>query len=206
MSQEDLTKEEILKHIIAIVENHIEISEILTQKFCRECTSEDPEWAEKRESIFTKLKGLMLPYSFTSRLPQNEDGVIALSVFSHLFQVQYTFAKIAIMLDMVRGASFQDVYIDSLSSIAAKINEQFKALSRFLTYCIEGSEKAGEEREAIKRLEREIDEDNIIICRQVSVMTGGDSPFTCYMMRKIVSELEHISDYLKDLAEIVADF
>ena len=66
-------------------------------------------------------------------------------------------------------------------------------------------EAAKEDLEAIFKLEREIDEDNIVICRQITVATEGDSPFICYIMRKVVRELEHISDKLKECAEIIID-
>ncbi|PNX52528.1 MAG: hypothetical protein BV458_09100, partial [Thermoplasmata archaeon M9B2D] len=66
-------------------------------------------------------------------------------------------------------------------------------------------EESHETLDVLVKLERQIDEDNIVICRQISIATGGDSDFICYMMRKIVAELEHISDYAKECAEIVAE-
>ncbi|PNX52451.1 MAG: hypothetical protein BV458_09495, partial [Thermoplasmata archaeon M9B2D] len=66
-------------------------------------------------------------------------------------------------------------------------------------------EESHETLDILVKLERQIDEDNIVICRQISIATGGDSDFICYMMRKIVAELEHISDYAKECAEIVAE-
>jgi len=57
----------------------------------------------------------------------------------------------------------------------------------------------------VQRLEREVDENNIVICRQISTATGGNSDFLSYMMKKIVSDLEHISDYVKECAVIIAE-
>ncbi len=206
MSQHDLSRAEILKYIREIVKMHLKISTIISDKLCKECGVADPSWPEKRSAIMKHLKGLMTPYEFCQRLPQNEEGVTALSVVSYLLKIQYTFTQVMIMIDMVRGGSFQDVYMDSLSTIASKVHQQFEALARLIDTWISDPEAESEEHQAIMRLEREIDEDNIIICRQVSVATGGDSSFVCYIMRKIVSELEHISDYLKEIAEILADF
>ncbi|MCF2136907.1 MAG: hypothetical protein K9W43_06635 [Candidatus Thorarchaeota archaeon] len=206
MSEPDLTKDEILKYLAEIVQMHLQISRVLSEKLCKDCGGKVIDWHEKRKTIISHLRDLMSPYEFCQRLPQNEDGVVALSIISHLLKIQYTFAQVKILIDMVRGESFQEVYMDSLSSIASKVHGQFEALARLIEFRIEKSEAADNESATIIRLEREIDEDNIIICRQVSVATGGDSPFICYMMRKIVSELEHISDYLKEIAEILTDF
>ena len=79
------------------------------------------------------------------------------------------------------------------------------ALRKMIDQRIENLEESHDTLEVIIRLEREIDEDNIVICRQISVATHGDTDFVCYIMRKIVAELEHISDYAKECAEILAE-
>ena len=78
-------------------------------------------------------------------------------------------------------------------------------MSNLVKLCEEDPVSAVSALETVLRLEREIDEDNIVICRQISTATGGNPDFLCYMMRKIVSDLEHISDYLKECAVIVAE-
>ena len=95
--------------------------------------------------------------------------------------------------------------MDSFTKISSSVIEQFNVLKKLVDVRTEGSQSGKDELDLIVKLERQIDEDNIVICRQISVKTGGESDFTCYMMRKIVAELEHISDYIKESAEIIAD-
>ena len=79
------------------------------------------------------------------------------------------------------------------------------ALKLMISQRESNQEDAEDTLELLLKLERQIDEDNIVICRQISIATGGDSDFTCYMMRKIIADLEHISDYAKECAEIIAE-
>ncbi len=206
MTTRDLARTEILSYLSDIVSQLSDISEVVSAKLCRECGVEDPEWSDKRERILDRLKDLVSRYAFSDRLPQDETGVLVLSVISHLLRIEYSFSLVVVMIDMIRGGSFQEVYMDSLSAIASKVNSQFKALGTALASTVEDPESATESYQAVMRLEREIDEDNIVICRQVSVATGGDSTFVCYIMRKIVSEMEHISDSLKEIAEVLIDY
>ncbi|MHA1654477.1 MAG: hypothetical protein ACTSVT_10865 [Candidatus Thorarchaeota archaeon] len=206
MTERDLARAEILHYVAEIVHMQVKISQSISEKLCKECGTEDPKWSDRRRTIMEHLRGLMTPYDFCQRLPQDELGIAALSIVTHLLKIQFAYAQVILMIDMIRGGSFQDVYMDSLSAIASKVHSQFVALSSLLDDLREGREPADEHGSTIMRLEREIDEDNIVICRQVSVATGGDSSFVCYMRRKIVSELEHISDDLKQIAEILADF
>ena len=95
--------------------------------------------------------------------------------------------------------------VDSMNSISTKAHDQIKALRELTEKQIDDAEGALECLETVMRLERQIDEDNIIICRQISVVTEGEAGYVCYIMRKIVSELEHISDFIKEAAEIIVD-
>ncbi len=92
-----------------------------------------------------------------------------------------------------------------MTTISGRVHEMMTALKLLISQRDSNSEEAEKTLELIIRLERQIDEDNIVICRQISVATGGDSDFSCYMMRKIVADLEHVSDYAKECAEIVAE-
>jgi uncharacterized protein Yka (UPF0111/DUF47 family) len=96
--------------------------------------------------------------------------------------------------------------MDALNTISSKVRESLQALNIMVEQAKDQPQKALETLETIAKLEREIDEDNIIICRQIDVATEGDSNFICFIMRKIVTELEHISDFVKECAEIIADF
>jgi len=95
--------------------------------------------------------------------------------------------------------------MDSMTVISAKVYEMMTALKLMVSQREANSDESEETLELLIKLERQIDEDNIVICRQISIATGGDSDFTCYMMRKIVADLEHISDYAKECAEIFAE-
>ncbi|MFX1485051.1 MAG: hypothetical protein ACFFCP_17875, partial [Promethearchaeota archaeon] len=98
-----------------------------------------------------------------------------------------------------------EIYMDSFTTIASHVREQFSVLKKLVDIRVDDTEAGKDELDQIVKLERQIDEDNIVICRQISVKTGGESDYTCYMMRKIVAELEHISDYIKECAEIIDD-
>jgi len=108
-------------------------------------------------------------------------------------------------MDMTRNDSFNAIYMDSLTNIAQRVNEQFLALSNLVKLCEEDLESAVSAPETVRRLEREVNEDNIVICRQISTATGGNSDFLCYMMRKLVLDLEHSSDYMKECAVIITE-
>jgi uncharacterized protein Yka (UPF0111/DUF47 family) len=108
-------------------------------------------------------------------------------------------------MDTLQDETFDEIFMDSLSTISTKVNEMIVALNRMVNQRKDNLDEAEDTLELIFKLEREIDEDNIIICRQISVATGSDCNFVSYIMRKIVAELEHISDYVKECAEIVAE-
>jgi phosphate uptake regulator len=109
------------------------------------------------------------------------------------------------MIDMIHEDAFDEIYKNSLTTISSKVYEMIIDLKTMVNQKAENLDESNVTLEVLVKLERQIDEDNIVICRQISVATGGDSDFTCYMMRKIVAELEHISDYVKECAEIVAE-
>ena len=205
MSKNFLEKEQVVAHLIEVIEIQEDISQIVGEKLCDTCDDIDPEWLEKRKLIVKHLKNLISSFKFSLNLPSNELGIAALAATSALMQIQYSFSQVLVMLDMIRGESFAEIYMDSLTTISTKVKSQFSILKNLANNTLENSESAKEDLEAIFRLEREIDEDNIVICRQITVATEGDSPFICYIMRKVVRELEHISDKLKECAEIIID-
>ncbi|TXT55707.1 MAG: hypothetical protein BAJATHORv1_30087 [Candidatus Thorarchaeota archaeon] len=167
------------------------------------CTNS--EWKEVRKKTIRHLQEVIPKYSMSLTLPQDEMGISAQAAIATLMKIQYAYTHIIVMLDMIRGEEFREVYLDSLIDISKKVNEAMLTFhSSMLSYdATQQSLKSG--LEIIKKLERQIDEENIIICRQISVATGGDSGFISYIMRKIVGELEHISDYLEDCMEIIED-
>jgi uncharacterized protein Yka (UPF0111/DUF47 family) len=130
---------------------------------------------------------------------------MAQAAVSYMFKLQQSLGEVLLMIDMLGNETFSDIYMDSFTSISKHVCEQFSVLKKLIEVRIESIEAGKDELDLIVKLERQIDEDNIVICRQISVKTGGESDFTCYMMRKIVAELEHISDYIKECAEIIAD-
>jgi len=205
VSETDLNRTQILEKIADVLDVQKEISGFIGTRLCDHCETPEEEWIEKRGRMTKHLQALMKKYTFSARLPRNDLGISALAVLSFLLQIQNGFAQVLIMIDMIRGEAFGEVYMDSITSISKKMNQQLTALMNLVKMQNENSEEAANAFEAVLRLEREIDEDNIIICRQISVTTDEGTGYTCYIMRKIVSKLEHISDFAKELAEIIVD-
>ena len=202
---DDIDRTQILEHLSIIIDKQATISELINSKLCHPDSTSFEEWMEKRQRVLRQLKGLVEAYKFSVRLPRNDLGITAQAAMSYLLKIQCTFAHVSALMDMVRNDNFNEIYMDSLTNIAQKVNEQFLVLSDLVKLCEENPESAASALETVRRLEREVDEDNIVICRQISTATGGNSDFLCYMMRKIVSDLEHISDYLKECAVIIAE-
>jgi hypothetical protein len=200
-----LTRNEILDHLVKAIVVHENISSFVGTRLCDHCDSVEDEWAVKRQKIAQKLKGLVKQYEFAKTLPRNELGIAVLAILRYIVKIQHTFSSLIIMIDMMRGESFSDVYMDSMNSISTKMHDQLKALRELTERQKDDTEGALECLDTVLKLERQIDEDNIIICRQISVVTEGEAGYVCYIMRKIVSELEHISDFIKEAAEIIID-
>ena len=149
----------------------------------------------------------MFVYMFSKKMPRNDLGIMALAVIEYLIRIQHILAQVLVILDSLRGDTFSEIYMNSLTTISSKVNEQIVTLKHMIEINSSDPESVKADLEHIIKLERQIDEDNIVICRQISIKTAGgdESDFSCYMMRKIVAELEHISDYVKECAEIIAD-
>ncbi len=206
MSDEYMDRTLILKRIGEILAIQENISDYLDKRLCLNCNEiADEVWENKRKEAFKSVRGLIDKYVFTKQLPPNELGIMAQSIISHLLNIQHTYLRVLVMLDMIHGESFNEIFMDSMKTITSKVHKMMTALKEMVVKTIEKSDESFNTLEVLVRLEREIDEDNIVICRQISVATGGDSDFICYMMRKIVAELEHVSDYVKECAEILAE-
>ena len=209
MSEEVLTKTEILAGFAKVLRLHEQISDFVREKLC--CSTSESEqmsedWIAKRKKAAANLKSLMDKFSFTARLPKNDLGIMTQAVIDYLLRIQLTFAQIIVIFDSLRGEPFGEIYMDSLTTISSKVHEEIVILLHMVEIYESEPESVKADLDQIVKLERQVDEDNIIICRQISVRTGdGDSDFSCYMMRKIIAELEHISDYVKECAEILAD-
>ncbi len=204
MSSDGLSRQEILGHLLLIVEKMEKVSEMLNRDAAQEQKKDGEEWTETREQAGRHIKEIHDLYSFVRRLPSDETGIATLSILSILIQIQSSFRHILVLLDMLRGQSFDEVFMDSFRRIASKVHQAFLVLKRMMNNCGSDGETAEECLQEVLKLEREVDEDNIIICRQISV--SGDANTVCYLMRKIVRELEHVSDYIKECAEILVDF
>ncbi|MHA1862482.1 MAG: hypothetical protein ACTSWA_01840 [Candidatus Thorarchaeota archaeon] len=214
MSDEFLTKKEILSGFLKILELQGKISNYVNRKlcgqFCEQTAEPDmtqEEWVELRKKTFSYLRSLMDKYMFSKKLPRDDLGIMALAVIEYFIRIQHTLAQVLVILDSLRGEVFGEIYMDSLTTISSKVNEQIATLKHMIEVNTTDPESVRADLDHIIKLERQVDEDNIVICRQISVKTagGGESDFSCYMMRKIVAELEHISDYVKECAEILAD-
>jgi hypothetical protein len=206
MNEESLSRIEILEQFLKLVEIQGSISTFVEQKLCGTCDDTDEEeWESRRKKAFQLYKGAIERYRFSNKLPRDDLGIMAQAAVSYMFKLQQSLGEVLLMIDMLGNETFSDIYMDSFTSISKHVCEQFSVLKKLIEVRIESIEAGKDELDLIVKLERQIDEDNIVICRQISVKTGGESDFTCYMMRKIVAELEHISDYIKECAEIIAD-
>ena len=206
MSNNDIKREQILEKLADAIELQVSISSFVGKRLCDHCETPEEDWEERRKDIVKHLKSLIGKYDFAKMLPRNDLGIGVMSIITYLIKVQHTFAQVVAMIDMVRGEPFGEVFFDSMNSISTKTHQELVALKGLTQNRLQDPEACTDSFNAILRLEREIDEDNIIICRQISAQSiDGETDFTCYMMRKIVSALEHISDYIKEAAEIIVD-
>ena len=206
MSDSVLDRNTILKQIEAILAVQEKVSEYVHYRLCLKCDVPiDETWEERRKEAFKHVRGLIDKYAFSKQLPRNDLGIMAQSIVSHLLNIQHTFLRVLVMIDMIHDEAFNEIYRNSMTTISSKVHDMMTELKNMVNQRIDNLEESHRTLEVLIRLEREIDEDNIVICRQISVATHGDSDFVCYMMRKIVAELEHISDYAKECAEIVAE-
>ncbi|MFW9868474.1 MAG: hypothetical protein ACFFEL_02495 [Candidatus Thorarchaeota archaeon] len=195
-----------MDQISNILEVQEKLSEYIHKRLCINCEElADEVWLNKRKDAFRYIRGLVDKYAFSKKLPRNELGILTQSIISHLLNIQHTFLRVLVLIDILQDEAFNEIFMDSLSTISSKVHEMMTALKNMVNQRVNNLSEIDQTLEILIKLEREIDEDNIVICRQISVATGGDSDFVCYIMRKIVAELEHISDFAKECAEIVAE-
>ncbi|MFW9892820.1 MAG: hypothetical protein ACFFFO_11485 [Candidatus Thorarchaeota archaeon] len=195
-----------MDQISNILEVQEKLSEYIHKRLCINCEElADEVWLNKRKDAFRYIRGLVDKYAFSKKLPRNELGILTQSIISHLLNIQHTFLRVLVLIDILQDEAFNEIFMDSLSTISSKVHEMMTALKNMVNQRANNLSEIDQTLEILIKLEREIDEDNIVICRQISVATGGDSDFVCYIMRKIVAELEHISDFAKECAEIVAE-
>jgi len=206
MSDEILDRQTILKQIEAILVVQEKISDYIHNRLCLKCDEiTDDSLDEKRKDAFKQVRGLVDKYAFSKQLPRDDLGIKAQSIVFFLLDIQHTFHRVLVMIDMIHEEAFDEIYRDSMTTISSKVHQMMVDLRTMISQRADNLEESHETLDVLVKLERQIDEDNIVICRQISIATGGDSDFICYMMRKIVAELEHISDYAKECAEIVAE-
>ncbi|MHA1928707.1 MAG: DUF47 family protein [Candidatus Thorarchaeota archaeon] len=205
MSEDILARDEILGKLVNILEIHASIGLFVGKRLCEKCETPEEDWAERRKNISGQMKKLLTKYDFAKSLPRSELGISVLSVLRYIIKIQNSFRQLLVMIDMIRGESFGEVFMDEMDVISSKTGKILNALKNLTAERISDGAGGMEQLDVIVKLEREMDESNIVICRQISVTTENETGYTCYIMRKIVSELEHISDYVKETAEILID-
>jgi len=206
MAFDFLDRTAILNQLEAILSVQEQISEYVHKRLCVSCDDlSDESWDVRRKEAFKFIRSLIDKYAFSRKLPRDETGILTQSIISHLLDIQHTFLRVLVRIDMLQEEAFNEIFMDSMTTISLRVHEMMTALKIMVGQRTSNTTESEDTLELIIRLERQIDEDNIIICRQISVATGGDSDFPCYMMRKIVADLEHISDYVKECAEIVSE-
>jgi hypothetical protein len=206
MASDVLDRATILTQLEAILSVQEQISEYVHNRLCVNCDDlSDESWDVRRKEAFKFIRRLIDKYAFSRKLPRDETGVLTQSIISHLLNIQHTFLRVLVRIDVLQEDAFDEIFMDSMTAISARVHEMMTALKLMISQRAANSNESEDTLELIIKLERQIDEDNIVICRQISVATGGDSDFPCYVMRKIVADLEHISDDVKECAEIVAE-
>jgi hypothetical protein len=206
MASDFLDRATILTQLEGILSVQEQISEYVHKRLCVSCDDlSDENWDVRRKEAFKFIRGLIDKYAFSRKLPRDETGVLTQSIISHLLNIQHTFLRVLVRIDMLQEDAFNEIFMDSMTAISARVHEMMTALKLMIGQRAKNTTESEDTLELIIKLERQIDEDNIVICRQISVATGGDSDFPCYVMRKIVADLEHISDDVKECAEIVAE-
>ncbi|MFW9958449.1 MAG: hypothetical protein ACFFCT_10280 [Candidatus Odinarchaeota archaeon] len=206
MSDEILDRQTILKQIEAIFTVQEKISDHIHQRLCLKFNElKDDVLDEQQKDAFKLVRGLVDKYAFSKQLPRNDLGIRAQSIIFFLLDIQHTFHRVLVMIDMIHEETFDEIYRDSITTISSKVHQMMVDLKTIVSQRADNLEESYDTLDSLVKLERQIDEDNIVICRQISIATAGDSDFICYMMRKIVAELEHISDYAKECAEIIAE-
>jgi len=204
LTEEPIERADIVDGLERISEHLERISAAVDDEICRTITGEcESDWVTSREVIASEFASMIPLFRLTFRLPANETGLVALDAMSTLLKIEGAYHRIVLMVDMIRDVDFESIYMDSLGSISKKVRESVFALKNMALEYRENPEVFSQGRETISQLEREVDEENIIICRQISVATGGHSDFVCYVMRQIVGELERITDHIEDLVEIL---
>ncbi len=207
MTSEVLDRTDIAKSLAHIAEHLVEIAEAINRELCKEITGDcESDWETDRNKVTKAFQKISPKHSISNRLPTNEVGLIALEALSSLVKIGGAYQRIFYMIDMLRDVEFGAVFMDSLSSISRKVFDAIVSLKNMADSFPEDPNSITECSETITRIEREVDEEHIIICRQISVATEGHPDYVIYLMRKIVGELEHITDNLLDFAETVEGF
>jgi hypothetical protein len=207
MTIEVLDRTDIAKGLAHIAEHLVEIAEAIDRELCKAITGDcESDWATDRSKVTKAFQKIIPKHSFSNRLPTNQVGLIALEALSSLVKIGGAYQRIFFMIDMLRDVEFEEVFMDSLSSISRKVYDAVLALKNMADGFPDDPNAITECSETISRIEREVDEEHIIICRQIDVATEGHPGYVVYLMRKIVGELEHITDNLQDFAETVEGF
>jgi len=182
------------------------VSSFIGKKLCDHCEIQTEDWNQHRKNIMTHFKNLVGKYEFANKIPSGELGIGILAIMSYLIKIQSALTQVVVMIDMIREESFGEIFSVSMNAISTKTHQELVALKNLTQQRLDDPASSLNSFNAILRLEREIDEDNIVICRQISTLSvEGETNYSCFIMRKIVGELEHISDYIKEAAEIIIE-
>ncbi len=207
MTIDVIDRNAIIKGLAHITEHLVEIAEAIDRELCTAITGDcESDWETDRDKVAKAFQKISPKHSISNRLPTNEVGLIALEALSSLVKIGGAYQRIFFMIDMLRDVEFGAVFMDSLSSISRKVYDAVVSLKNMADAFPSDPNALIECSETISRIEREVDEEHIIICRQISVATEGHPDYVVYLMRKIVGELEHITDNLLDFAETVEGF
>ncbi|TFH03212.1 MAG: hypothetical protein E4H14_16985, partial [Candidatus Thorarchaeota archaeon] len=166
MPDDFLNRNNILSQLETILDFQVKIAEYIDKRLCRKCDAVlDESWEEKRKEAFKYLRGLIDKYAFSKRLPRNDLGMMTQSIISHLLNIQHTMLRVLVLIDMMQEEPFNEIFMDSMTTISSKVLEMMTSLKLMIKQREEHLEESELTLELVIKLERQIDEDNIVICR-----------------------------------------
>ncbi len=113
MASEFLDKSTILKELETIVGIQEQISEYVDKRICVTCDEvADDSWEGRRKEAFKQIRGLIDKYAFSKKLPRNELGIMTQSIISHLLNIQHTFLRVLVRIDMLHEEAFNEIFMD----------------------------------------------------------------------------------------------
>ncbi|MFW9844878.1 MAG: hypothetical protein ACFFEV_09900, partial [Candidatus Thorarchaeota archaeon] len=109
MSDDILDRQTILIQLGKILAVQERVAKYVHERLCLKCDEiSDESWMEKRKEAFKQVRGLIDKYSFSRKLPRDDLGIMTQAIVSHLLNIQHTFLRVLVMIDMLKDESFNE--------------------------------------------------------------------------------------------------